>query len=81
MSKKTQQKKITAAQLDHKFDSGEDILKYADLSKKVEKYPTKKVNVDFPEWLLELIDAEAARLCINRQALIKTVLANAFSQD
>lgn len=69
-------KRISAAELDRKFDDGEDISEYFDWS--TARRPglePKRVNVDFPTWMVEGLDREAARLGITRQALIKTWIA------
>ena len=58
--------KISSAELDERFDSGESIMEFADLDTAV-----FRVNVDFPAWTVEALDKEATRLGISRQALIK----------
>jgi hypothetical protein len=59
--------KISAKVLDKKFDEGkEDILQYFDAS-----HASKRILVDFPEWMLESMDNEAKHLGISRQAVIK----------
>ena len=59
-------KSISAAEFDRKFDAGEDIAEYLDLETTI-----KKVNVDFPIWMVNKLDEEASRLQIPRQAIIK----------
>jgi hypothetical protein len=57
-------------------DGTEGIVDYLDMT--TVRYPnrkTRKVNVDLPEWMIMSLDAEASRLAINRQAVIKTWLA------
>jgi hypothetical protein len=69
-------KKITAAELDRKFDDGEDISEYIDWSSaRRPGLEPKRVNVDFPSWMVTSLDKEAKRLGITRQALIKTWIA------
>ena len=70
-------KSIKSEDFDRLFDEGEeDILQYLDLSSATRpNRKTKKVNVDLPEWMIVSLDAEAERLAINRQAVIKTWLA------
>jgi hypothetical protein len=64
------EKKITAKELDETFDEGEeDILQYADLSN-----ITKRVNVDFPSWVVKKLDEEAKRVGGSRQALIRQIV-------
>jgi len=64
---------MKAEELDKIFDKGEeDILPYLDLAKAVRPgQAAKRVNVDFPEWMLSRLDLEADRLGVPRQSLIK----------
>lgn len=68
---------MAAAELDRKFDEGEeDILDYFDPD--TETRPNrrvKRVNVDFPEWVVEALDREAQRLGVTRQSVIKVWIA------
>ena len=67
---------MKAKELDKKFDSGEDITKYLDLAKvRRPEQKQKRVNVDFPVWMIQSLDKEAKRLGVARQALIKVVIA------
>ncbi len=70
-------KKISAAEFEHKFDEGEDISGYVDWSKSTRPgLETKRVNVDFPGWVVESRDRQARKLGISRQAaLIKIWIA------
>jgi len=69
-------KRISAAELDEKFDNGEDISEYFDWSTaRRPNLEAKRVNVDFPTWMVNGLDREARRLGITRQALIKTWIA------
>ena len=67
-------KMISAEEFDRLFDEGKtDMTPYLDLSKR--RRPgreVKRVNVDFPVRIVEQLDAEAARLGVTRQAIIKT---------
>ena len=55
------------------FDDGEDISDYIDWSSaRRPGLEPKRVNVDFPTWMVNGLDREARRLGITRQALIKT---------
>lgn len=59
--------KISAKALDEKFDDGkENVLNYFD-----EATASRRILVDFPEWMLESLDNEASHLGISRQAVIK----------
>lgn len=57
---------ITAEEFDKKFDEGEDVSEHLDWDAAV-----KRVNVDFPVWMLEVLDGEAKRLGAARQFIIK----------
>jgi len=68
---------MTAKELDKVFDdSEEDILPYLELSKAVRPgHQAKRVNVDFPAWMISKLDFEADRLGVPRQSLIKVWIA------
>ncbi len=61
-------KKISAAAFDRKFDRGEDISAFLDLKKAI---VVQRVNVDFPSWMVDMLDQEATKLNVSRQAIIK----------
>jgi len=70
-------KTIKALEIEKKFDEGEDISQYFDLSKVTRpKQEQKRVNVDFPLWMVNLLDKEAKRLGVTRQSIIKVWLAD-----
>ena len=67
---------MKARELDKKFDAGEDITAYLDLSKmRRPGHEQKRVNVDFPLWMIHSLDREAERLGVPRQSLIKVLIA------
>ena len=69
-------KAIKAKEIEKKFDEGEDISKYLDLSKaRRPEQEQKRVNVDFPLWMIHLLDKEAKRLGVPRQSIIKVWVA------
>lgn len=69
-------KAIKAKDIDKKFDEGEDISKYLDLSKaRRPEQEQKRVNVDFPIWMIQMLDKEAKRLGVPRQSIIKVWVA------
>lgn len=75
-------KTITAKEFDEKFENGEDISEHLDFSKskrlnefKELNTDTKKVNVDFPEWVIDALDEEAKRIGVTRQSIIKVWIA------
>lgn len=67
---------MTAEQLDEIFDKGEEDIPYLDLAKAVRpEHQAKRVNVDFPSWMISRLDFEANRLGVPRQSLIKVWIA------
>lgn len=68
---------MSAEELDRLVDEGSDeIDQYLDWdSSRRINHPPKRVNVDFPQWMIAGLDREAKRLGITRQALIKTWVA------
>lgn len=70
--KKSNKKKIAAVEFDRKFDRGEDITDFLDFEKAV---VVKRINLDIPQWLLDILDKEALRLNVSRQAIIKMWLS------
>ena len=67
---------MKAEEFDKKFDRGEDITKYLDFPKaRRPGREQRRVNVDFPVWMIQCLDREAQRLGVARQALIKMVIA------
>lgn len=67
---------ITAQELDEKFDNGEDISAYVDWSKaRRPNLEARRVNVDFPAWMVERLDKEARHLGVTRQSVIKMWIA------
>jgi CopG antitoxin of type II toxin-antitoxin system len=67
---------LKAERFDRKFDDGDDVIEHLDLSKarRVNIEP-KRVNVDFPTWVVEALDREAQTLGVTRQSLIKLWIA------
>ena len=67
---------MKANEFDKKFNDGDDILNALDLSKaKRVTQDQKRVNVDFPVWMIESLDREAGRVGVTRQSIIKIWLA------
>ena len=75
-------KRTTSTELDKKFDEGkEDILHHFDMSTlRRPGREQKRVNVDFPAWMVKSLDREANRLGVTRQSLIKMWLADKLQQ-
>lgn len=67
---------MKAETFDKQFDEGADITASLDLSKaKRVLLEQKRVNVDFPAWMIDSLDREAGRLGVTRQSIIKVWLA------
>jgi hypothetical protein len=65
-------KSITAKEFDEKFDNGEDISEYVDWSTAIRpNREVQRINVDFSTWMVRALDAEAVRLGVTRQSVIK----------
>jgi len=75
-------KSIKAEDFDRKFDRGEDILDYLDLSRSVKPgQEQKRVNVDFPVWMIQSLDKEARKLGVTRQSVIKVWIADRLKES
>jgi hypothetical protein len=72
---------MKAKDFDKKFDEGKSIVKHLDLSKaRRSEQEQKRVNVDFPLWMIHSLDKEAKRLGVPRQSIIKIWLADRLQQ-
>jgi len=73
---------MDASEFDKKFDDGvEDIIDDLDLSSlRRPNRDVRRVNVDFPLWMVESLDREAHRLGVTRQSVIKTWIADRLEQ-
>ncbi|MGD9730360.1 MAG: CopG family transcriptional regulator [Nitrospiraceae bacterium] len=72
---------MKAKKFDTNFESGVDVTAALDLSKaRRPLQEQKRVNVDFPNWMVESLDREASRLGVTRQSIIKLWLAERLEQ-
>ena len=72
---------MKASELDKRFDAGEDITAELDLTKvRRPNREQRRVNVDFPVWMIESLDREARRLGVTRQSIIKVWIADRLEQ-
>lgn len=72
---------MKADEFDKNFDEGDDILDALDLSKaKRTLQDQKRVNVDFPAWMIDALDKEASRVGVTRQSIIKVWLAERLEE-
>ena len=73
---------MKAKKFDADFDSNKDVTDALDLSKARRPLQEhKRVNVDFPAWMIESLDKEARRLGVTRQSIIKVWLAERLEQS
>ena len=67
---------MNATEFDRKFDEGQDITEHLDLDRaRRPSQEQKRVNVDFPIWMIQSLDREARRLGVPRQSVIKVWIA------
>jgi hypothetical protein len=74
---------MKAEDFDKKFDKGEeDIIDDLDLSTaRRTNQDQKRINVDFPAWVVESLDREAARIGVTRQSIIKVWLVERLQAE
>jgi hypothetical protein len=67
---------MKAKEFDQRFDRGEDVTSALDLDQaRRPGTEQRRVNVDFPAWMVESLDQEARRLGVTRQSIIKVWIA------
>ena len=67
---------MKAKKFEQQFDDDVDLVASLDLSKaKRVLQEQRRVNVDFPTWMIDSLDREASRLGVTRQSVIKVWLA------
>ena len=63
---------MKASEFEDKFDSGENIMDELDTAQaRRPAEETRRINVDFPAWMVAALDKEARRLGVTRQSIIK----------
>jgi hypothetical protein len=72
---------MKAKEFDKIFDDGLDVTSQLDLSQ-VERpgLQNKRVNVDFPVWMVQMMDKESKRLGVTRQSIIKIWIAEKLKE-
>jgi len=69
--------KMKAEEFDERFDAGEDVTSFLDLeTARRPGLEQRRVNVDFPSWMVAALDREAKRLGVTRQSIIKVWIAD-----
>ena len=67
---------------DKAFDNGDDVSQHLDFSRSTRPgREQKRINVDFPVWMIQSLDKEAQRLGVPRQAIIKVWIAERLKVD
>ncbi len=75
-------KYIKAEDFDRKFEDGENIIDFLDIARAVKPgQEQKRVNVDFPVWMIQLLDKEARKIGVTRQSIIKFWLAERLNES
>lgn len=67
---------MKAKDFDKRFDAGEDVSRHLvkTRARRINQTP-RRVNVDFPDWMVTALDQEAVRLGVTRQSIIKVWIA------
>ncbi|MGH8828910.1 MAG: type II toxin-antitoxin system BrnA family antitoxin [Jiangellaceae bacterium] len=72
---------MKAEEFDRLFEEGEDVTSALDLSQAYRpSEKQRRVNVDFPAWMIASLDREANRLGVTRQSIIKIWIAERLEQ-
>ena len=67
---------MNSSEFDRRFEEGESVIEALDLeAARRPRLEARRVNVDFPLWMVEQLDREASRLGVTRQSIIKLWLA------
>jgi len=67
---------LYSSEFDRRFEEGEPVIDSLGLSAaRRPRLEQRRVNVDFPTWMVEQLDQEASRLGVTRQSIIKVWLA------
>jgi hypothetical protein len=73
---------MTSEALDERFDAGEDVSSVLDTAGlRRPALEQRRVNVDFPSWMIEALDLEAKRVGVTRQSIIKVWIAERLEQQ
>jgi hypothetical protein len=73
---------MKASEFDKKFEEGESIISELDITRaRRPGEEARRINVDFPAWMVESLDKEAQRIGVTRQSIIKMWLAERLQQQ
>ena len=72
---------MKAKEFDEKFEKGGNVMSYLDLSKaRRPDQEQRRVNVDFPNWMIHSLDKEANKLGVTRQSIIKVWISERLKE-
>ena len=72
---------MKAEEFDVKFEYGEDITQFLDLSQaRRPGYEKKRINIDLPIWMIAALEYEAKRLGVTADSIIKLWLAERLNK-
>ncbi|MGI8873199.1 MAG: type II toxin-antitoxin system BrnA family antitoxin [Egibacteraceae bacterium] len=72
---------MKAEEFDRRFDEGKDVTSALDVDQaRRPAVAQRRVNVDFPAWVVESLDREAKRLGVTRQSIIKVWIVERLEQ-
>jgi hypothetical protein len=73
---------MTAQEFEQRFDDGEDITPFIDMSSiRRPGVEPRRVNVDFPEWMIEKLDWQSRLIGVSRQALVKLWISERIQKE
>ena len=78
---------ITTGEFDQRFDNGEEVMDYVDMTSAVVRKSLPRndsqrpINTSLPAWLVDFLDDEASRRGINRKAVINDWLVDRADQE
>jgi len=73
---------MKSTKFDAAFDRGDDVTAALDVTRaRRPQQAQRRVNVDFPVWMIDSLDREADRLGVTRQSIIKVWLAERLEQS
>jgi hypothetical protein len=76
------QSTMTAHEFEQRFDDGEDITPFIDMSSiRRPGVQPRRVNVDFPEWMIEKLDWQSRLIGVSRQALVKLWVSERIQKE
>ncbi len=74
-------KSIIASEFEDKFENGEDLVPFLDLDEaSIPGLKAKRINIDFPLWMVQELDRIAQKLGITRQSLIKVFISDKLKE-